>query len=66
LHSPEVLVAFPNTSTCLVVLVAYIPYWILVGTFHHLVEFSVVTRLLHSIKKEKFEHASSVLELPSL
>jgi hypothetical protein len=34
-------------STCLLVLVAYVPYWILVGTLRHLVEFSVVTRPLH-------------------
>jgi hypothetical protein len=44
-YSPEVLVAFPNTvpipfsmsfySTCLVVLVVYVPYWILVGTLRH-------------------------------
>jgi len=53
-------------STCLVLLVAYDPYWILVSTLPHLVEFSVVTRPLHSIKKEKLEHTSSVLELPSL
>ena len=53
-------------STCLVVLVVYVPYWILVGTLHHLVEFSVVTRPLHSIKKEKLEHTSSVLESPLL
>jgi hypothetical protein len=53
-------------STCLVVLVAYVPYWILVGTLRQLVEFSVVTRPLHSIKKEKLEHTSSVLESPLL
>ena len=43
-------------SLCLVVLVVYAPYWILVGTFCHLVEFSVVTRPLHSMKK--LEHTS--------
>jgi hypothetical protein len=45
-------------STCLVVLVVYVPYWILVGTLHHLIEFSVVTRPLHSIKRKKIEHSS--------
>ena len=47
-------------STCLVVLVVYVPYWILVGILRHLVEFSVVTRPL------QLEHTSSVLESPSL
>ena len=45
-------------STCLVVLVVYVPYWILVGTLRHLIEFSVVTRPLHSIKSKKIEHTS--------
>jgi hypothetical protein len=40
---------------------------ILVGTLRHpLVEFSDVTSPLHSIKKEKVEHTSSVLESPPL
>jgi hypothetical protein len=47
-------------STCLVVLVVYVLYWILVGTVRHLIEFSVVTRPLHlhSIKTKKIEHTS--------
>jgi hypothetical protein len=47
-------------STCLVVLVVYVPYWILVGTLRHLIEFSVITRPLHSIyiKRKKIEHSS--------
>jgi hypothetical protein len=44
--------------TCLVVLVVYVPYWILVGTLRHLIEFSVVTRPLHLIKTKKNEHTS--------
>jgi hypothetical protein len=45
-------------STCLVVLVVYVLYWILVGTLCHLIEFSVVTRPLHSIKTKKIENTS--------
>ena len=45
-------------STCLVVLVIYVPYWILVGTLRQLIEFSVKTRPLHSIKRKKIEHSS--------
>jgi hypothetical protein len=50
-------------STCLVVLVVYVTYWILVGTLRNLVEFSVETRPLNSIKKEKIRTHILVLSV---
>jgi len=34
-------------------MVTHIPYWILVVTLHHLVEFSVVTRPLSTLNKNR-------------
>jgi hypothetical protein len=48
-------------STCLVVLVVYVIYWILVGTLRHLIEFTQccnTSPTLHSIKTKNIEHTS--------